>query len=98
MSTQLELDFGPEFGKPDIEAYLNPDIESMLKQEPINPGHYLELMDRLHVVLCTVNDHIFYHPISLQNKEVAILVENAIEKLAEAYQLVGSLEESNTPK
>ncbi len=98
MSTQLELDFGPEFAKPDIEAYFNPDIESMLKQEPINPGHYLELMDRLHVVLCTINDHVFYHPLALQNKEVAILVESAIEKLAEAYQLVGSLEENNTSK
>ena len=87
--------FNPE---PDTQAYFNPDIESMLKLEPINPGHYLELMDRLHVVLCNINDHIFYHPLALQNKEVAILVESAIEKLAEAYQLVGSLEESNTSK
>jgi hypothetical protein len=87
--------FNPE---PDTQAYFNPDIESMLKLEPINPGHYLELMDRLHVVLCNINDHIFYHPLALQNKEVAILVESAIEKLAEAYQLVGTLEENNTSK
>ncbi len=74
------------------------DISTQEQDYPVNPGHYLELMDRLHVVLCTINDHVFYHPLTLQNKEVAILVENAIEKLAEAYQLVGSLEESNTSK
>ena len=24
----------------------------------INDGHYLELMDRLHVVSCTIDDHL----------------------------------------
>ncbi len=89
---QYKLEFGEE------EKQFNENEFIPEFKIEINPGHYLELMDRLHVVLCNINDHIFYHPLALQNKEVAILVESAIEKLAEAYQLVGSLEESNTTK
>jgi len=71
------------------------NLEESFSQEPINPGHYLELMDRLHVVLSTINDHIFYHPLTMQEADIATLVEQAMEKLADAYQLVGNKEQPN---
>lgn len=71
----------------EVESFLNPEFKI-----EINPGHYLELMDRLHVVLSTLNDHIFYHPLTMKEADVAILVEEAMNKLADAYQLVGNKE------
>lgn len=71
----------------EVESFLNPEFKI-----EINPGHYLELMDRLHVVLSTVNDHVFYHPLTMREADIAILVEEAMNKLAEAYQLVGNKE------
>ena len=42
----------------------------MESNEEINDGHYLELMDRIHILSCTLDDHILNHPISLQNSDV----------------------------
>lgn len=57
----------------------------------INDGHYLELMDRLHVVNCTIEDHITTHPLTTSLPEVKELIEEAQSRLMEAYQKVGSL-------
>jgi hypothetical protein len=61
----------------------------------INEGHYLELMDRLHVIMSTINDHILEHPLAEQQKEIQSLVEDAISNLWNAYQLVGGLTYEN---
>lgn len=58
----------------------------------INKGHYLELMDRLHIQMCTLDEHLYSHPLSDKQAEVQILIGEAIQKLAEAYQIVGNLE------
>lgn len=57
----------------------------------INDGHFLELMDRLHVVNCMIEDHITTHPLTTSLPEVKNLVEEAQTRLMEAYQKVGSL-------
>ena len=58
----------------------------------INNGHYLELMDRLHVQLCTIEDHLLGHPLTQNEKQVEELIQKASDLLAEAYQVVGNLE------
>jgi hypothetical protein len=83
---QYKLEFGEEEKEFNENEFL-PEFKI-----EINPGHYLELMDRLHVVLSTLNDHIFYHPLTMKEADVAILVEEAMNKLADAYQLVGNKE------
>lgn len=60
--------------------------------EEINSGHYLELMDRMFIAMATINDHILEHPLTEQELEVKIYVEDAISNLWSAYQLVGNLE------
>lgn len=57
----------------------------------LNDGHYLELMDRLHIINCTIEDHLLDHPLTSTYSEVKDLIEEAQAKLLQAYQIVGSL-------
>ena len=64
------------------------------KNNSINPGHYLELMDRLHVIMSTLNDHCVDHPIAQSDKNIKFQIEYAIGQLWDAYQLIGNKEDS----
>ncbi len=56
----------------------------------INDGHYLELMDRLHVIICTLNDHCLEHPLSESDSDIKFQIEYALGQLWDAYQMVGN--------
>ena len=56
----------------------------------INDGHYLELMDRLHVIISTLNDHCVEHPISQSDADIKFQIEYAIEHLWNAYQMIAN--------
>jgi hypothetical protein len=60
-----------------------------MKHTEINDGHYLELMDRLHVQSCMIEDHLVGHPLTKKLKKVKKLIDDAGWALAEAYQIVG---------
>ena len=64
-----------------------------MPKQKLNPGHYLELMDRLHVVMCNINDHILNHPLTENEIDITNKVETAFSNLWDAYQLVGQKEE-----
>jgi hypothetical protein len=72
----------------------NPYQMSLKKQKKnsINAGHYLELMDRIHIVCCTIDDHILNHPLSENEKDIQDKIDSALELLLEAYQMVGNKE------
>lgn len=55
----------------------------------INDGHFLELMDRLHVQSCMVEEHLVKHPLTKRFKRVKKLINKASWSLLEAYQVVG---------
>jgi hypothetical protein len=61
------------------------------KKNLINDGHYLELMDRIHIVSCTIDDHILNHPLSENQPEIQQKIDKALELLMESYQMVGNL-------
>ena len=61
------------------------------KKNLINDGHYLELMDRIHIVSCTIDDHILNHPLSENQPEIQQKIDKALELLIESYQMVGNL-------
>lgn len=63
------------------------------KKNLINKGHYLELMDRIHVVMCNINDHILNHPLTENEIDITNKVETAFSNLWDAYQLVGQKED-----
>ena len=60
-----------------------------MKKIEINDGHYLELMDRLSLFACNLEDHIYNHPLTSELKQVQKLIDKAGNALAEAYQVVG---------
>jgi hypothetical protein len=60
----------------------------------INDGHYLELLDRLHVIMCNIEEHCIKHPISKKNKDIRFQLEYALGQLWDAYQQVGDLEDN----
>lgn len=62
------------------------------KKNSINSGHYLELMDRLHVAACMVDTHCLQHPLTENEPDIAIRLEEAIRQLLIAYQTVGTKE------
>jgi hypothetical protein len=64
------------------------------KKNIINKGHYLELMDRLHVAMSMIDEHILTHPLTQNNPDIEKNVSKAIHKLWTAYQLVGNKEDS----
>ena len=60
----------------------------------INDGHYLELMDRLHVIMCTLNDHCVEHPLADTDDELKFQLEYALGRLWDTYQYVGNMEQT----
>lgn len=62
------------------------------KKNLINPGHYLELMDRIHVLCCTLDEHILNHPLAENEPDIQHKLDMALFLLMEAYQMVGSKE------
>jgi hypothetical protein len=50
---------------------------------------YHEMTDRLHVVCCMINDHLIQHKVNKLDKEVSEPIEQALNLLAEAYQISG---------
>ena len=60
--------------------------------EKLNAGHFLEIMDRLHVAASTVDEHIMQHPVCKIDKELNKEVELALTHLYNAYQIAGNLD------
>jgi hypothetical protein len=72
-----------------------------MENNKINSGHYLELMDRLHILASTLNDHCLEHPLTECDEEIRKAIEIATELTYEAYQVVGhksyEYDETNNP-
>ncbi len=66
-----------------------------LKNKP-NQGHYLELIDRLHILMCNLDEHCIKHPVSKENEDIKFKLEYALGQLWDAYQEVGKLDYENS--
>jgi hypothetical protein len=60
-----------------------------MEKNLINAGHYLELMDRTYIMMENINDHLMEHPLTDNEEDIKILFEEAVDRLFEAYQLIG---------
>ena len=63
------------------------------KKNLINKGHYLELMDRTHVMMDNINTHLIEHPLTDNESDLKEKFEIALDSLWDAYQLIGNKEE-----
>ena len=62
------------------------------KNSNINDGHYLELMDRIHIVMMNIQDHLIEHPLTEIHSDIEKKLTSAQNNLWKAYQLVGEKE------
>jgi hypothetical protein len=64
----------------------------MKLKDKLNSGHYHEMMDRLHIIVENINDHLIQHPVAKVDKKVNAKLNTALENLWDAYQITGNLE------
>ena len=62
------------------------------EQVKLNPGHAHEALDRCHVILCILDDHLLTHPYVQSDSEVLKEVDAASKHLGKAYQLIGAFD------
>ena len=62
------------------------------KNSNINDGHYLELMDRIHIVMMNIQDYLIEHPLTEIHSDIEKKLTSAQNNLWKAYQLVGEKE------
>ena len=60
------------------------------KECDLNEGHYLELLDRVHVISCNVETHCVDHPLSKNDNDIKERLEKILDDLEELYQIIGS--------
>ena len=58
----------------------------------IDSYHQHEVVDRLHVVICTISDHLEEHPFVEAFPDIKKRIKSAIDFLSDAYQMAGTIE------
>lgn len=66
-----------------------------MKKNKLNDGHYLEVMDRLHVIMDIMDRHLIDHLVIDKNENLKKLINFSIINLWECYQQVGKLSYEN---
>ena len=59
------------------------------QHEELNEGHYMELMDRIHIIQCTIEEHLSDHP--AMTPEMRDELSTAQNHLGNVYQWAGSM-------
>jgi len=55
-------------------------------------GHYPELMDRIHILISNLDNHILHHPLTKESENLKDLIDTAHSNLIDAYNLIGVME------
>jgi hypothetical protein len=55
-------------------------------------GHYPELMDRIHILISNLDDHILHHPLTQESENLKDLIDTAHSNLIDAYNLISVME------
>lgn len=65
----------------------------MAQRKPkLDTYSYHEMTDRLHVTMVFLHENLTQHPVAKLNKPIQNLIDEAHNKLWEAYQLAGKIE------
>ncbi len=62
----------------------------MSTKPELDAFHYHEMLDRLHVIMCTIDDHLQQHPVAKIENEIGNHINEAVNHLWKAYQLAGA--------
>ena len=63
----------------------------MSVKDKLDQFHYHEMMDRLHITMSNVNDHLLQHPVCKLEKDITSKVDEALTLLFQAYQEAGKI-------
>ena len=69
----------------------------MSKKKKLDEYHYHEALDRTHMLLSIIDEHLREHPVVKKHKQLKIRVEVAEEILVEVYQRIGELDIKKFP-
>lgn len=61
-----------------------------MAKEKLNSGHWHEATDRAHCVSEIIQTMLLDHPAIEQSRDVRVLIEDAQNKIGEAYQMLGN--------
>jgi hypothetical protein len=64
--------------------------------EPLNQGHYSEVLDRLYIMISNIEDYLLEHPLVQSSTDLEDLIFSAQAKLAQAYQSVNMIDDHLT--
>jgi hypothetical protein len=73
------------------KKWLQLKYRKMSAKDKLDQFHYHEALDRLHVIMCTIDEHLIQHPVCKLEKTVGNKVEEALTLLYQAYQETGSI-------
>lgn len=60
------------------------------QKESLTEGHYLEMLDRLHIQMSILEDHLIEHEVSKKHDEIRNHLIKSVTNLVQAYQLTGT--------
>jgi len=60
-----------------------------MQKEKLDKFHYHEILDRLNFIASNIDDFLLDHPVTHQNKKIHKKISGALDKIMDAYQLVG---------
>jgi len=63
----------------------------MSKKPKLDEFHYHEMVDRLHVVMVIVDDHLQQHPVAKIETKIGTHISAAVDHLWQAYQIAGNI-------
>ena len=66
------------------------------KDIPLDVYHYHEMLDRLSVHTDIINMYILQHPVSKHYPQLSDLIEEALNKLLDAYHLAANLSDMDS--
>lgn len=68
-------------------------VDRELEMIHLGPLHYHEALDRAHVALAYIDDHIAEHPVIRRHEELAAICDRACDALFDLYQAIGRMPE-----
>ena len=94
--TGVQLPSAPHIKNNTMRGSKYPYFKQMDKDiDPVNHGHYIELIDRVHVMASNIEDHLINHRLTADVAELKDHFEKAQESLMNAYQLIGNIMPDN---
>jgi hypothetical protein len=68
------------------------DYPASAEPEEVDAFHYHEALDRSHVILCNMSDHLEGHPVFLKHPELNAKLDAAMKNMMDLYQSIGAIE------